>query len=78
MRQRKRCGVATVAEPLPRDWWTASDVATFLGIVPSTIRAYVARGQMPAADSGRMPRQSVGRGVHWHGDAVRSLAEEML
>jgi len=27
-------------------------VATFLGIVPSTIRAYVARGQMPAADSG--------------------------
>jgi len=52
MRQRKRCGVATVAEPLPCDLWTASDVATFLGIVPSTIRAYVARGQMPAADSG--------------------------
>jgi hypothetical protein len=41
-----------LAEPVPRDWWTASDVATFLGIAPSTIRAYVARGQMPAADSG--------------------------
>jgi hypothetical protein len=28
------------------------DVATILGIASSTIRAYVARGQMPAADSG--------------------------
>ena len=52
MRQRKRCSLAIMAEPLPRDWWTTSDVAIFLGIAPSTIRAYVARGQMPAADSG--------------------------
>jgi hypothetical protein len=52
MRQRNRCGLATMAESVPRDWWTTSDVATFLGIAPSTIRAYVARGQMPAADGG--------------------------
>jgi hypothetical protein len=52
MRQRKRCGLATMAEPLRRDWWATCDVAIFLGIAPSTIRAYVGRGQMPAADSG--------------------------
>ena len=44
--------LATMAEPLPRGWWTTSDVAIFLGIAPSTIRAYVARGQMRPADSG--------------------------
>lgn len=45
MRQGKRCGLAAMAEPLPRVWWTTSDVATFLGIAPSTIGACVARGQ---------------------------------
>src|SRR5215467_15799023 len=40
-----------MAEPLPRDWWTTSYVDTFLGIAPCAIRAYEARGQMPAADS---------------------------
>jgi hypothetical protein len=53
MRQRKRCGLAAMAESVPRGWWTTSDVATFLGIAPSAIRACVARGQLRAADSGR-------------------------
>jgi len=57
-----------VADPLPRDWWTTRDVATFLGIAPSTIRAYVARGQMPEADR-RIGREPVWRPAtirRWH------------
>lgn len=44
------------AAELPRDWWTTDDVAAFLGVAPSTVRAYSARQQMPAADRriGRM------------------------
>jgi hypothetical protein len=61
-RQRRRCGLAAVAEPVPRNWWTASDVATLLGIAPSTIRVYVARGQMPAADSGPHAATICGQG----------------
>ena len=34
----------------PDDRLTASQVAAHLGIAPSTFRAYVARGQAPAAD----------------------------
>ena len=65
MRQRKRCNLMAVAEPLPSDWWTTSDVATFLGIAPSTIRAYVARGQMPAAD------RRIGREPVWRPETIR-------
>jgi predicted DNA-binding transcriptional regulator AlpA len=54
-----------VAEPLPSDWWTTSDVAAFLGIAPSTIRAYVARGQMPAAD------RRIGREPVWRPETIR-------
>ncbi|GGQ88546.1 helix-turn-helix transcriptional regulator [Couchioplanes azureus] len=35
---------------LPTDWWTAEHVAAYLGISASTWRAYVARGQAPAAE----------------------------
>jgi len=62
MRQRKRCNLMAVTEPLPSDWWTTSDVVTFLGVAPSTNRAYVARGQMPAADR-RIGREPVWRPV---------------
>ena len=65
MRQRKRCNLVAVAEPLPSDWWTTSDVAAFLGIAPSTIRAYVARGQMPAAD------RRIGREPVWRPATIR-------
>ncbi|MGL5828805.1 MAG: helix-turn-helix transcriptional regulator [Angustibacter sp.] len=41
---------------LPTDWWTTQDVADFLGIAPSTVRAYATRHQMPEPDRriGRM------------------------
>ena len=65
MRQRKRCNLVIMAEPLPSDWWTTSDVATFLGIAPSTIRAYGARGQMPTAD------RRIGREPVWRPETIR-------
>jgi hypothetical protein len=57
-----------VAQRLPTDWWTTGDVATFLDVAPSTIRAYVARGQMPSADR-RIGREPVWRPAtirKWH------------
>ncbi|MGH3096686.1 MAG: helix-turn-helix domain-containing protein [Streptosporangiales bacterium] len=35
---------------LPQDWWTTNDVAAYLEVTPGTVRAYLARGQMPQAD----------------------------
>jgi hypothetical protein len=60
-----------MAEPLPRDWWTTRDVATFLGIAPSTIRAYVARGQMPEADQ-RASAASLSGGLRQSADGTAS------
>lgn len=42
---------------LPDDWWTTEDVASYLGLKTSTLRAYLARGQMPDPDRhiGHMP-----------------------
>jgi len=37
-------------DQLPEDWWTTEQVATYLDITPSTIRAYLARHQMPPPD----------------------------
>jgi hypothetical protein len=54
-----------VAEALPTDWWTTRDVAIFLDIAPSTIRAYVARGQMPEAD------RRIGREPVWRPETIR-------
>jgi predicted DNA-binding transcriptional regulator AlpA len=54
-----------VTEPLPRDWWTTRDVASYLEVSPSTIRAYVARGQMPAAD------RRIGREPVWRPATIR-------
>jgi predicted DNA-binding transcriptional regulator AlpA len=56
------------AKELPRDWWTTEDVATFLGVSTSTIRAYVARSQMPEPDR-RMGRTQLWRPKtirHWN------------
>lgn len=39
-----------MAAELPDDWWTTDDVATYLGVVTSTVRAYVTRDQMPKPD----------------------------
>jgi DNA-binding transcriptional MerR regulator len=54
-----------VTEPLPRDWWTTGDVASYLNVTPSTIRAYVARGQMPDAD------RRIGREPVWRPETIR-------
>jgi MerR family regulatory protein len=54
-----------VTEPLPSDWWTTSDVARFLDVEPSTIRAYAARGQMPPAD------RRIGREPVWRPATIR-------
>jgi Helix-turn-helix domain len=54
-----------VTEPLPRDWWTTGDVASYLEVAPSTIRAYAARGQMPAAD------RRIGREPVWRPETIR-------
>ena len=44
--------MATRVDPaeLPTDWWMVEHVAAYLGIAPGTWRAYVARGQAPAAE----------------------------
>lgn len=39
-----------MADDLPDDWWTTEQVARFLNVTTSTLRAYQARGQMPAPD----------------------------
>lgn len=51
--------------PLPDDWWTTDDVATFLGVTTSTVRAYLARQQMPPAD------RRIGRMTLWRPETIR-------
>ena len=55
---------------LPEDWWTTDDVATFLGVTTSTVRAYLAREQMPAPDRriGRMTLWTPNTIRDWNGD----------
>jgi predicted DNA-binding transcriptional regulator AlpA len=47
-------------------WWTTQDVASFLGIAPSTVRAYIARDQMPK------PHRRMGRMTLWLPQTVRT------
>lgn len=51
--------------PLPDDWWSTEDVATFLGVNASTVRAYVAREQMP------QPDRHIGRMQLWKPETIR-------
>lgn len=48
-----------------REQWTVPQVADHLGVSQSTVRAYLAREQMPAPD-GR-----VGRTAWWWADTIR-------
>jgi 8-oxo-dGTP diphosphatase len=48
------------------DWWTTEDVAKHLEVTASTIRAYAARGQMPA------PGKHVGRTALWRPEVIDS------
>jgi len=49
----------------PPDWWSTEDVAAYLQVAPSTVRAYVARQQMP------QPARSIGHARVWHPQAIR-------
>jgi predicted DNA-binding transcriptional regulator AlpA len=52
-------------ETLPDDWWSTDDVAAFLGVGASTIRAYVTRRQMP------QPDRYIGRTRLWRPQTIR-------
>lgn len=65
-------GGPVVTEMDQADRWTVADVAGHLGVAPATVRAYLARGQMPAPD-GRL-----GRTPWWAPDTIRSdLAQDL-
>ena len=51
------------------DWWTTEDVAEHLGVSASTIRAYLARDQMPDPD------RRLGRLPLWRPETVRAWDE---
>ncbi|MGL5827776.1 MAG: helix-turn-helix transcriptional regulator [Nocardioides sp.] len=67
-------GVPT--QPPSTDWWTTDDVATFLDVSPSTVRAYMARGQMPESDRrmGRLPLWRPASIRRWHEQRPRRPA----
>lgn len=46
------------------EWWTTTDVATYLGVNVSTVSTYRSRGQMPA------PEQRFGRTWLWRPKTV--------
>jgi hypothetical protein len=79
VKQRERCNLGFVTEQLPPDWWTTRDVASFLKVAPSTIRAYVARHQMPEADR-RIGREPVWRPAtirKWHSQRPRHTVSDV-
>lgn len=55
---------------LPRDLWTTEDVAAYLDVGTSTIRAYLARRQMPEPD------RRIGRMAVWKPATIRRWAEQ--
>ena len=58
-----------MTKPDPRaDWWVPADVAAFLGIGPTTVASYKARGLMPEPDRffGRTPAWRPARIIEWH------------
>lgn len=63
---------------LPDDWWTTDDVATFLGVGASTIRAYVTRKQMPQPDRymGRTRLWRPGTIREWHSSRPRQPQDQ--
>lgn len=54
---------------LPDDWWSTDDVASYLGVGTSTVRAYVARQQMP------QPDRRIGRMQLWKPATIRAWHE---
>ncbi|MGL5824483.1 MAG: NUDIX domain-containing protein [Nocardioides sp.] len=66
----------TPTQPLSTDWWTTDDVASFLDVSPSTVRAYMAREQMPEPDRrmGRLPLWRPASIRRWHEQRPRKPA----
>jgi predicted DNA-binding transcriptional regulator AlpA len=62
--------VSTQDDLLPDDWWTTQDAATFLGVTTSTVRAYLARQQMPPPD------RRMGRMTLWRPSTIRQWQNE--
>lgn len=50
------------------EWWTTSDVATYIGVGVATVSAYRSRGSMPEPDMtvGRTHMWRPVRIVEWH------------
>src|SRR4029453_2030150 len=61
--------VRRVSEPLSA-YMTTRDIAAYLGVKPSTVTAYVARGQFPPADA------VVGATKLWRRATVQSWAAQ--
>ena len=55
----------STTDTLPDDWWTSEQVASHLGVSSSTIRAYLARDQMPPPD------RKMGPLSLWRPDTIR-------
>ena len=55
------------------EWWTTTDVATYLGLRVATVSTYRKRGQMPAPDMqlGRTAVWKPSRIIEWHADRPR-------
>lgn len=65
---------------LPTDWWMTDDVAAFLGVSGSTVRAYITRHQIPEPD--RMFGRSPGWRPHtieaWHASRPRKAQKRSV
>lgn len=50
------------------EWWTTSDIASYLGIRVATVSTYRSRGQMPEPDLtvGRTHMWRPSRIIEWH------------
>jgi hypothetical protein len=63
------------------EWWTTTDVASYLGVTVGTVSSYRGRGQMPAPDQtiGRTHVWRPARIIEWHqarpGRGGRSFGE---
>jgi hypothetical protein len=57
-RSETMCCVTTAPDPTA-EWWTTTDVATYLGVGVGTVSAYRGRAQMPPPD------MTVGRTHMW-------------
>jgi predicted DNA-binding transcriptional regulator AlpA len=70
--------VPQAEQELPRDWWTTEDVATYLGVSSSTVRAYLARSQMPEPNRriGRMQLWRPKTILHWHDKRPRKASAQ--